>query len=115
MRQPTFELAVDAIGGVLALDVRGSVEAGAHDALVDCLEKAVRGGRPVVLDLSQATALDDAGVATLMKAQRGLATRLRLVVVRGGPIHQVLRREGVSHVLALHASRAEALAAAGAP
>jgi anti-sigma B factor antagonist len=115
MRQPTFELAVDAIGGVLALDVRGSVEAGAHDALVDCLEKAVRGGRPVVLDLSQATALDDAGVATLMKAQRGLATRLRLVVVRGGPIHQVLRREGISHVLALHASRAEALAAAGAP
>ena len=50
-----------------------------------------------------------------MEAHRGLATRLRLVVIRGGPIHQVLRREGISHVLALHASRAEALAAAAAP
>jgi anti-sigma B factor antagonist len=113
MRQPSFALAVDAIGGVLALDARGAIVAGSHDALVECLESAVRGGRPVVLDLSEAEEIDKAGVATLMAAHRGLATRLRLVVVRGGPIHQVLRREGVSHVLALHASRAEALAAAG--
>jgi anti-sigma B factor antagonist len=115
MRQPGFELAVDAIGGVLALAVRGDIVAGTHDALVECLDQAVRGGRPVVLDLSETETLDDAGVATLMHAHRGLATRLRLVVVRGGPIHQVLKREGISHVLALHASRAEALAAAGAP
>jgi hypothetical protein len=113
MRQPAFELAVDAIGGVLTLEARGHIVAGAHDALVECLEQATRGGRPVVLDLSEAEAIDDAGVATLMEAHRGLATRLRLVVVRGGPIHEALRREGVSHVLALHASRAEALAAAG--
>ena len=115
MRQPAFELAVDAIGGVLALEARGSIVAGTHDALVDCLAQAVRGGRPVVLDLTLAETIDDVGVATLMEAHRGLATRLRLVVVRGGPIHQALRREGISHVLALHASRAEALAAAGAP
>jgi anti-anti-sigma regulatory factor len=115
MRQPAFELAVDAIGGVLALEVHGHVVAGAHDALADCLGQAIRGGRPVVLDLSEAESIDDAGVATLMEAHRDLATRLRIVVVRGGPIHQVLRRAGVSHVLALHASRAEALAAAGAP
>ena len=50
MRHPEFELAVDAIGGVLALEVHGRVVAGAHDALVECLEQAVRGGRPVVLD-----------------------------------------------------------------
>jgi anti-anti-sigma regulatory factor len=115
MRQPGFELAVDAIGGVLALEARGTIVAGSHDALVECLERAVRGGRPVVLDLSETETIDETGVATLMAAHRGLATRLRLVVVRGGPIHEVLRREGVSHVLALHASRAEALAAAGAP
>jgi anti-sigma B factor antagonist len=113
MRQPTFELAVDAIGGVLALEARGTIVAGSHGALVECLQQAVRGGRPVVLDLSEADVIDEAGVATLMEAHRGLATRLRLVVIRGGPIHEVLRREGVSHVLALHASRAEALAAAG--
>ena len=113
MRQPGFELAVDAIGGVLALEARGAIVAGSHDALVDCLRQAVRGGRPVVLDLSETDAIDEAGVATLMDAHRGLATRLRLVVIRGGPVHQVLRREGVSHVLALHSSLAEALAAAG--
>jgi anti-sigma B factor antagonist len=115
MRQPAFELAVDAIGGVLALAAKGELVAGSHDALVDCLEQAVRGGRPVVLDLTETETIDADGVATLMQAHRGLATRLRLVVVRNGPIHEVLRREGVSHVLALHASRAEALAAAGAP
>jgi anti-anti-sigma regulatory factor len=113
MRQPAFEFAVDAIGGVLAVGARGAIVAGSHDALVDCLQQAVRGGRPVVLDLSEADVIDEAGVATLMEAHRGLATRLRLVVIRGGPIHEVLRRAGVSHVLALHSSRAEALAAAG--
>jgi len=115
MRESRFELAVDAIGGVLALAVRGALTEGSHDALRACLDQAVRGGRPVVLDLTDADAIDDAGVATLMKAHRGLATRLRLVVARGGSVHQVLRREGVSHVLALHSSRAEALAAAGGP
>jgi hypothetical protein len=73
----------------------------------------VRGGRPVVLDLTDAEAIDADGVRTLMDAHRQLATRLRLVVDRGGPVHEALRREGVSHVLALHGSRAEALAASG--
>jgi anti-anti-sigma regulatory factor len=114
MRQPDFELAVDAIGGVLALEARGAIVRGSHDALVECLQQAVRGGRPVVLDLTETERIDTTGVRTLMDAHRGLATRLRIVVIRGGPIHEVLRREGVSHVLALHASRAEALAAAGA-
>jgi hypothetical protein len=49
-----------------------------------------------------------------MQAHKRLATRLRLVVVRGGPVHAALKREGVSHVLALHGSRPEALAATGA-
>ena len=115
MRESGFELAVDAIGGVLAVAARGDLVEGSHDALRECFDQAVRGGRPVVLDLTEAEAIDDAGVATLMQAHRGLATRLRLVVVRGGPIHQFLRRAGVSHVLALHSSRAEALAAAGGP
>jgi len=87
--------------------------AGAHDALVECLGQAVRGGRPVVLDLTEATAIDAIGVKTLMDGHKQLATRLRIVIERGGPVHEALRREGVSHVLALHGSRAEALAASG--
>jgi len=105
-----FELRVDAIGGVLGLTVSGSLVA-ADDQLHACFEQAVRGGRPVVLDLTEATELDAAGVKTLMEGHKMLATRLRIVIDRGGAVHQALRREGVSHVLALHGSRAEALAA----
>jgi anti-anti-sigma regulatory factor len=111
-REPDFELAVDAIGGVLGLAVRGNLVA-ADGQLRECFEQAVRGGRPVVLDLTEADAIDAAGIETLMDAHRRLATRLRIVIVRGGPVHEALRREGVSHVLALHGSRAEALAASG--
>lgn len=111
-REPGFELAVDAIGGVLALSVRGSLVA-ADDQLRGCFDQAVRGGRPVVLDLTEADAIDDAAVETLMQGHHRLATRLRVVIVRGGPVHEALRRARVSHVLALHGSRAEALAASG--
>ena len=111
-RDPGFELAVDAIGGVLALAVRGSLVA-ADDQLRECFDQAVRGGRPVVLDLTDADAIDDPSIETLMDAHRRLATRLRVVIERGSPVHEALRRAGVSHVLALHGSRAEALAASG--
>lgn len=113
MRDPAFELTVDAIGGVLAVAVRGELAAGTHDALRECLDRATRGGRPVVVDLTETEAIDDAGVETLMEAHRRLATRLRVVIVRGGPAHLALKRAGVSHVLAVHGSRAEALAATG--
>jgi len=111
-REPEFELAVDAIGGVLGLTVSGSLAA-ADEQLRQCFEQAVRGGRPVVLDITEADAIDAAGIQTLMDAHRRLATRLRIVVARGGLVHEALRVEGVSHVLALHGSRAEALAASG--
>jgi hypothetical protein len=111
-REPLFELRVDAIGGVLALAVSGRL-AGTHDQLQACFDGAVRGGRPVVLDLTEATDIDQAGIETLMDGHRRLATRLRVVIVRGGPIHEALRRASVAHVLALHGSRAEALAASG--
>ena len=104
---------MDAIGGVLALTVRGDVVEGSHEALRQCLDDAVRGGRPVVLDLTEAATIDDAGVATLMNAHRGLATRLRVAAERGGAVHDALKRAGVAHVLALHGSRASALTAAG--
>jgi anti-sigma B factor antagonist len=107
-----FELRVDAIGGVLGLNVRGSLAA-AGDQLHACFEKAVRGGRPVVLDLSEVSELGAAGLKTLMDGHRMLATRLRIVIERGGPVHEAIRREGVAHVLALHGSRVEALAASG--
>jgi anti-anti-sigma regulatory factor len=106
------ELSVDSIGGVLAIAVRGELVRGATEPLRDCLAQAVRSARPVVLDLTETTALDGVGVRVLMDAHEKLATRLRVVCARGGSVDGVLRQEGVAHVLLLHASRAEALAAA---
>jgi hypothetical protein len=105
------ELAVDSIGGVLAVAARGALIRSATDPLRTCLDQAIRGARPVVLDLTETTAVDRGAIDTLLEANRRLGTRLRLVVERGGDVHQAFRREGVAHVLSLHGSRAEALAA----
>jgi hypothetical protein len=113
MSEPGFALTVDAIGGVLALEAAGPLRADTHEPLRECLEAAIRGGRPVVLDLTEAASIEPESVEMLMRAHRRLATRLRIVTERGGDVHSTLRRAGVSHVLALHSSRAEALAAAG--
>ena len=106
------DLDVDSIGGVLAVAVHGALVDGCLDPLETCLSQAIRGRRPVVLDLSSATAIDRRGIDVLLEANRRLATRLRLVVERGGEVHQALRREGVAHALPLHPSRATALAIA---
>jgi hypothetical protein len=112
LHEDPVELAVDSIGGVLAVAVRGALIAGATEPLRTCLSQAIRGARPVVLDLTETTGIDREAIDELVEANRRLGTRLRLVVERGGDLHQALRREGVAHVLSLHGSRAEALAAA---
>jgi hypothetical protein len=107
------ELTVDSIGGVLAVAVRGPLIGDANLPLAECLSQAVRGRRPVVVDLTEAPGIDRRGIDLLLEANSSLGMRLRLVVERGGELHQALRREGVAHSLSLHGSRAEALTAAG--
>jgi anti-anti-sigma regulatory factor len=106
------ELGVDSIGGVLVIAVRGELARGPIDRLRDCLAQAGRSARPVVLDLTEASGLDGAGIRVLMDAHRRLATRLRVVSPRRGTVHGVLREHGVAHVLLVHSTRADALTAA---
>ena len=94
------------------MTVRGALAGQAGEPLEQCLTQAIRGARPVVVDLTATSAIDRDGIDMLMDANRSLGTRLRLVVERGGEVHQELRREGVAHVLSLHGSRPEALTAA---
>jgi hypothetical protein len=104
-------LDVDSVGGVLGVTVHGALVGDAGEPLRNCLAQAVRGARPVVLELTDVTAIDRGAIDLLLETHRRLATRLRLVIPRDGVVRQALRREGFAHVLSVHASRADALAA----
>jgi hypothetical protein len=111
LHEHPVELTVDSIGGVLAVAVQGALVGAASEPLHNCLAQAIRGRRPVILDLTETKAIDRDAIEMLTAANRRLATRLRLVVERRGALHQTLRREGVAHVLSVHSSRAAAMAA----
>jgi len=106
-----LEIEVDAIAGVLVVGVTGEVVRDTADKLRECLERAMTGGRPIVVDLLGVVAMDESGVQLLLDVHAKLATRLRVVVARGGPVHARLKDAGIAHVLALHPSRATAMAA----
>ncbi|HEX6026734.1 MAG TPA: STAS domain-containing protein [Solirubrobacter sp.] len=106
-----LEIDVDAIAGVLVVAVAGDVVRASLAKLREVLEKAMTGGRPVVVDLLDVGAFDMDGVRLLLDVHERLASRLRVVAERGGPVHQRLKEAGSAHVLALHRTRATALAA----
>jgi anti-anti-sigma regulatory factor len=106
-----LEIEVDAIAGVLVVVVTGDVVEGSLGPLRECLEQAVSGGRPVVVDLLAADEFDDAGLGLLVGAHDAMGTRLRVVAERGGIVHRRLKEAGIAHVLALHRNRVNALLA----
>jgi hypothetical protein len=108
----TLDLEVDAIAGVLVVSASGSLLADGLEPLRRCIDKAIASRRPVVLDLLAVDEIDRDAVRLLRDAHSRLGTRLRVVAERGGPVHLALKHAGVAHVLALHASRPAALAAA---
>jgi anti-anti-sigma factor len=105
-----LEFEVDAIAGVLVVVVHGDLVLCALPNLRDCLERAVTGGRPVVLDLLAVAIVDDAGVRMLVDAHERLGSRLRIVGQIGGPVHARLKAAGIAHALALEPSRTTAFA-----
>ncbi len=107
-----FHMTVDSIAGVLLVAVAGELDPGGCRQLDQCLQQAVRGRREVVVDLSDAANLPQRAIDALIAARERLGVRLRMVVPRGGPAFVALRRAGVHHTLAIHASEASALTAA---
>ena len=110
-----LEIEVDAIAGVLVVVVLGDVVEHSLGRLQECLDGAIDGGRPVVVDLLAADEIDDAGVRMLVDVHDELGTRLRVVVERGSVVHRRLKEAGIAHVLALHRSTVSALAASSQP
>ena len=107
-----FHMTVDSIAGTLLVSAAGRFDPSACRQLDECLQQAVRGRREVVVDLSDVEDLPQRAIDALVAARERLGVRLRLVVPRGGPAFTALRRAGVHHTLAIHASEASALSAA---
>jgi hypothetical protein len=107
-----FHMTVDSIAGTLLVAVAGKLDPTGCRQLDECLKQAVRGRRDVVVDLSDADNLPQRAIDALVTARERLGVRLRVVVPRGGPAFVALRRAGVHHTLAIHASEASALTAA---
>jgi anti-anti-sigma regulatory factor len=105
-------MTVDSIAGTLLVAVAGTLDPSACRQLDECLQQAVRGRREVVVDLSDAENLPQRAIDALVAARERLGVRLRVVVPRGGPAFVALRRAGVHHTLAIHATEAAALTAA---
>jgi anti-anti-sigma regulatory factor len=107
-----FHMTVDSIAGVLLVAVAGMLDPGSCRQLDECLQRAVRGRREVVVDLSEAENMPQRAIDALIAARERLGVRLRVVVPREGAAFAGLRRAGVHHTLAIHASEASALTAA---
>ena len=107
-----FHMTVDSIAGTLLIAPAGMLDPSGCRQLDECLQQAVRGRRDVVVDLSDASNLPQRAIDALAGARERLGVRLRVVVPRGGPAFVALRRAGVHHTLAIHASEASALTAA---
>jgi anti-anti-sigma regulatory factor len=107
-----FQMTVDSIAGTLLVAVAGELDPSACRQLGECLQRAVRGRRQVVVDLSDADNLPQRAIDALVAARERLGVRLRVVVPRGGEAFAALRRTGVHHTLTIHATEASALTAA---
>lgn len=104
------------VRGHLVVHVGGEVEAMTAPrltrAVTDALDEALRDGRlvdrrPVVVDLTDVTFLDSAGLGALLQVtERGeeLGEPLRLVVDQNRPVVRPIQLTGLEHRLALYES-----------
>lgn len=112
------------VPGAVLVVVSGEVDLHTAPALRAALDQAVdeavgpsgRGSGVVVADLAQVGFLDSTGLGELVAAHKTLAAsggRLHLVVAHER-VGRLLRITGLADVLAVHADRADALAAVAA-
>ena len=95
------------------VDVTGEVTFSNVSGLTRRLEEALERTRAIVVDLSGTTFIDSSGLSALLTASAQARERggaLALVLGDGEP-PSIFRFRGVDRLLALHTSRAEALAA----
>ena len=84
------EAFVDQVDGRPVVVCRGDLDLAAVDDMWRCIESARHSSRPLVVDLSEATFMDSAAVALLLRAYR-LQGRLRESVVLRHPSPAAMR------------------------
>lgn len=101
------------LGVHAVVEVRGEVDAMTAPRLVEAVTAALDGERPVVVDLTEVTFLDSAGLSALVRTtergeQRG--EPLRLVVDHNRPVLRPIQLTGLEDRLALYDSVEDATA-----
>jgi anti-anti-sigma regulatory factor len=107
--EPGSDLRVDVIGGVVLIDASGELEGDISERLGGHLEQIRSGKRPVVVDLSRVTAVDDRAVAALRALWREIGDGLRVVASPDSVPARALKAARLRR-FAVHASLSGALA-----
>lgn len=91
------------------LSVRGEVDMASVPRLQAALEEAQRGGKTLVVDLTEVGFLDSAGLSTLLTVSKSAPHQLR--VVAAGEIVRPIELTGLDKLLAVYDTLAAAVAA----
>jgi anti-anti-sigma factor len=100
--------------GAQALELVGELDVASAPALRERLaEVAIRGGGPLVIDLSDLNFIDSTGLSVLLNAKRRLTRRGRgfAVVCPPGHVRRILEVTQLVEALGCHGSREDALGA----
>jgi anti-sigma B factor antagonist len=102
-------------GEVAVLSVRGEIDLNTAPVLLEILLPALeRGGGRVVVDLSEVTFMDSAGVHLLLNTARRLKPQNRPLAIaccEGAQVHRLLALLGLLDIVAVHRSREDAVTA----
>lgn len=100
--------------GHVVVRVRGEIEALTAPRLADAVTEALGRGRPVVVDLTDVTFLDSAGLTALIRVTEtaeGRGEPLRLAIDHNRPVIRPIQITGLEHRLSLYHSVEDATAA----
>jgi anti-sigma B factor antagonist len=110
----SLQLQEEPLGQALVIDACGEIDHSTTPLLANALRRVtLDGGGPVVLDLTDATFIDSAGISTLLNGLRRL-TRLRrqmIVICPPGPVRRVFELLGLIGTFQIVDTLAEAAAA----
>ena len=106
-----FEIAEQDLDGAPGVVVRGEVDVSSLPQLTEALDAAIRASEGAfVVDLTDLDFLDSSGLSALMRARAllGQADRQLAVVCPPGPVRRLFALAGVSDLLFLYETRADA-------